>query len=57
MTALDKLSLVELEELAARLRHVIARNPGNSRMEQIELDNVEQWIAIRQNREDLESKP
>lgn len=56
MASLDKMSLVELEELAASLRHVIARNPDNSRMEQIELDNVKQWIAIRQNRDELESK-
>jgi BMFP domain-containing protein YqiC len=34
MTALDKMSLVELEEFAAKLRHAIARNPENSRMEQ-----------------------
>ena len=44
MTALDKMSLVELEEFAAKLRHAIARNPENSQMEQIELDNVKQWI-------------
>lgn len=57
MTALDKMSLVELEEFAAKLRHAIARNPQNSRMEQIELDNVKQWIAIRQNRDEFESEP
>lgn len=56
MAILDKLSLVELEDLAAKLRHAIARNPGNSRMEQIELEDVKQWIAIRQNR-DSESEP
>jgi hypothetical protein len=57
MTALDKMSLVELEEFAAKLRHAIARNPENSRMEQIELDNVKQWIAIRQNRDEFEPEP
>jgi hypothetical protein len=51
------MSLVELEEFAAKLRHAIARNPENSRMEQIELDNVKQWIAIRQNRDEFESEP
>ena len=56
MTTLDKMSLVELEDLAAKLRHAIARNPENSRMEQVELEDVKQWIAIRQNR-DSESEP
>jgi hypothetical protein len=51
MTALDKMSLTELEDLAAKLRHTIARNPGHSRMEQVELEDVKQWIAIHQNRE------
>jgi hypothetical protein len=49
MAALDKMSLMELEDLAAKLRHTIARNPGNSRMEEIELEDVKQWIAIRQS--------
>jgi len=57
MATLDKMSLAELEDLAAKLRHVIARNPGHSRMEQIELDDVKQWIAIRQNRDSSESEP
>ena len=57
MAALDKMSLTELEDLAAKLRHTIARNPGNSRMEQVELEDVKQWIAIRQNRDKSESEP
>jgi hypothetical protein len=57
MATPDKMSLPELEDLAARLRHAIARNPENSRMEQIELEDVRQWIAIRQNRDQLESEP
>jgi hypothetical protein len=36
----------KLEELAAKLRHVIEHS-----MEQVELEDVKQWIAIRQNRE------
>ncbi len=56
MTSLDKMGLAELEDLAAKLRHAIARNPENSRMEQVELEDVKQWIAIRQNR-DSESEP
>jgi len=51
MAALDKMSLMELEDLAAKLRHMIARNPGDSRMEEIELEDVKQWIAIRQSSE------
>jgi hypothetical protein len=57
MAALDKMSLTELEDLAAKLRHTIAHNPGHSRMEQVELEDVKQWIAIRQNRNSSESDP
>ncbi len=57
MPALNQLSLVELEELAAKLRHAIARNPEDSRMEQRELEDVKQWIAIRQqNRDEFNSE-
>jgi hypothetical protein len=56
MPALNKLSLVELEELAAKLRRTIARNPEDSGAEQLELEDVKQWIAIRQNRDDLDSE-
>jgi hypothetical protein len=56
MATPDKMSLGELEDLAAKLRHAIARNPEHSRMEQIELEDVKQWIAIRQNRDQLESE-
>jgi len=51
--ALNHLSLVELEELAAKLRHAIARSPEDSRMEQRELEDVKQWIAIRRNRDEF----
>ena len=51
MAALDKMTVTELEDLAAKLRHTIARNPGPSRTEQVELEDVKQWIAIRQNRD------
>jgi hypothetical protein len=49
MAALDKMSLTELEDLAAKLRHAIARNAEHSRLERVELEDVKQWIAIRQN--------
>jgi hypothetical protein len=56
MPALNKLSLLELEELAAKLRHAFARNPEDSRMEQLELEDVKQWIAIRQNGDEFTSE-
>jgi len=45
--ALDKLKLDELEQLKSRLKAAIARNPNHSRMEQVELEDVERWIALR----------
>jgi len=57
MAALDKMNLTELEDLAAKLPHMIARNPGHSRMEQVEVKDVMQWIAIRQGRDSSESEP
>jgi len=56
MVDLEKMGSMELEEIATKLRHAIARNPEHSRMEQFELEDVKQWIAIRQNR-DSESEP
>ena len=44
------MSSTELEEIATKLRHAIARNPEHSQMEQVELEDVKQWIAVRQNR-------
>ena len=49
MTTSDKLNLLELEELAAKLRHKIARNPRHSRIDQVELEDVQQFIALRQS--------
>ena len=56
IAALNKMSLSELEELAAKLRHTIARDPEHSRIERVELEDVQQWIAIRQNRDSSESE-
>ena len=56
MPAPNKMSLVELEELATKLRHAIARNPENSRVEQLELEDVKQWIAIRRNGDEFNSE-
>ena len=55
--ARNKMSLSELEELTAKLRHTIARNPGHSRIVQVELEDVQQWIAIRQNGDSSEFEP
>jgi len=55
MVDLEKMS--STEEIATKLRHAIARNPEHSRMEQVELVDVKQWIAIRQNRDSSESEP
>jgi hypothetical protein len=49
--AIEPASLRAGEEVATQLRHTIARNPENSRKEQVELEGVKQWIAIRQNRD------
>ena len=57
MVALDKMSLSELEDLAAKLRHKIACSPELARIEQVELEDVKQWIAIRQNKDSSESEP
>jgi hypothetical protein len=50
MITLDTMNVVDLEELAAKLRHAIARNHEHSQME-VELEDVKQWIAYRQNRD------
>ena len=47
MATPDKMRLSELEDLATKLRHAIARNPDHSRMEPVALENVKQWLAIR----------
>ena len=55
--ALDKLSLEELEALRSKLKTAIARNPKHSRMEQVELEDVEQWIAMRKRETQQDSSP
>jgi hypothetical protein len=41
LTELDKKSLVELEAMSADFRMQIARDPQDSRIEQIQLEDVE----------------
>jgi hypothetical protein len=40
MADLEKMSLIELEEITAKLRHAIARKPEQSRMEQVEPEDL-----------------
>jgi hypothetical protein len=42
------MNVAELEEVAAKLRHTIERSPRDTRMEQIELEDVNEWIVVRQ---------
>jgi hypothetical protein len=44
---LNKRTLLELEALAANLRHSIARNPRHSRIKQLQLDRVQQVMFSR----------
>jgi hypothetical protein len=50
--ALDTKTLVELEQLAANLRQQVRINPRHSKLEQVELREVEEWIALRQKEAD-----
>lgn len=45
--SLEDRTLAELEQLATKLRQQIARNPEHSKIERVELEDVEQWIALR----------
>ncbi len=51
--SLETKSLAELEQLASNLRKQIARNPGHSTLEKVELEDVEGWIKLRRK----EAKP
>ena len=46
--SLDTKTLVELEQLAANLRQQIRINPHHSKLELVELREVEEWIVLRQ---------
>ena len=46
--ALDTKTLTELEQIATNLRQQIRLNPRHSKLEQVELTEVEEWIALRQ---------
>jgi hypothetical protein len=51
--SLETKSLAELEELASNLRKQIARSPNHSTMEKVELEQVQDWLALRRR----EAKP
>jgi len=46
--ALDQKTLAELHELRLKLEEQIRRDPEHSKMERVELDDVNQWIRLRQ---------
>jgi hypothetical protein len=45
--SLETKSLAELEELAVNLVKQIARKPEHSRLEQVELKDVQDWLTLR----------
>jgi hypothetical protein len=45
--ALDQKTLAQLHELKIKLQEQIRGNPRHSRMEQVELDDVNSWIQLR----------
>ncbi len=47
LMALDTKTLEELEQIANNLRQQIRLHPNHSRLEEVELREVEEWIALR----------
>ncbi len=47
LMGLDTKTLEELEQLANNLRQQIRLHPNHSRLEEMELRDVEEWIALR----------
>ena len=45
--ALDTKTLKELEQIATNLRQQIRLHPRHSKLEEVELREVEEWIALR----------
>jgi hypothetical protein len=46
MASLDKMTLAELEDLAAKLKAEIVRDPQRMLIAKVELQDVNQWIAL-----------
>lgn len=55
--SLETKSLTELENIAAKLRERIRQNPGHCRIEQVELADVIQWIALRKREAQTKTEP
>lgn len=54
MPVLDRLRLTKLDELAAGLQQAIAHSPEDFRMEQLPREDVKQWMAVGQRREQFQ---
>jgi len=50
--ALDTKTLEELELLAKNLRQQIRLRPRQSKLDEVELREVEEWIALRRKEKD-----
>jgi len=57
IATLEQMTLAELEAIAAKLQAQIARNPKHSKMEKVELEDVNGWIALRKKEADTNSSP
>jgi hypothetical protein len=57
MAPLEEMTISELEVVAAKLRDQIRRNPGHSKMEEVELEDVNGWIVLRRNESQNNSEP
>ena len=53
MTGLDEKSLTELEAMSADFREQIARDPQHSRVEQVQLENLEWEMEKRRWRREV----
>ncbi len=51
--ALDQKTLPDLRELKLKLENQVRANPKHSKMERVELDDVNQWIRLRLKESDL----
>jgi hypothetical protein len=48
--SLENKDIAELEQLASHLREQIARSPNHSRMERVELEDIQDWLTAAQKR-------
>jgi len=45
------MTATELDELMAKLKDTIRKNPNHSRVEQIELEDAEQWLRAKKQQQ------